>query len=187
MNSRQQNSADVSELCVCGELTNSWMLGDESHGATNVSYHGPRSRRPILRPPPGLILNLRSRTARIANWKRPGHAKRRNRSANSSAVTTWPLSASAIEARSSPSSSGVAVNERVDSSAITVTSVPSANAPGATCTLPPTTLPTATFIARCYPEPTATAKCCLTLELSAAGTHARAWHFIVHACARCGC
>jgi hypothetical protein len=26
----------------------------------------------------------------------------------------------------------------------------------------------------------------LTLRMSAAGTHARTWHFIVHACARCG-
>ena len=103
--------------------------------------------RPVQLPPFGRSTDMNTSTASDEQRGSRRQVRRRGKlSRTSSAETISPLSASAIERRSSVSSSGLRSNVPSASRVRTVTREPSSSVTPSTTTFPSTTFPVATFI-----------------------------------------
>jgi hypothetical protein len=120
----------------------------EREGLAKLLVNRPRSERAVQFPPFSRAPDVAVGTACDTKRDLRRQVRRRGRlSRTSSPETISPRSASAIERRSSASSSGVSSNLPSASRATTVTTEPSSRVIPSTTTLPPTTFPVATFMA----------------------------------------
>ena len=136
-------ASSARQLRVLDALADTWLQSEHSECGSQVFAHGMRCCEAIGSPPRIRSLDLGRGSGGDSYASGHCFAARSRRAKSSSTEMVSPRSASAMDSRSSASSSGLSVNPSLGSRVKTVTTAPSGRVTPSTWTLPPTTVPVA--------------------------------------------